>query len=168
MSSKKKPKYRLEPLLIVKEKHKKQMQIALARAIKHLEEQKEKLKELEKQKEDIIQSKINARRKMTQHVVSGETRVYDSGLHLNYLEKLQDDLTEKEREIEYQNEAIQEAEDGVKKSRRDFIDASRDLQMMEKHKELWMKQIKKLLDAKEEKELGELANVVHQLKHMKS
>ncbi len=161
--AKKKNKYRLQALLIVKERHKKATEFELARALKHLAEQKEKLKKLEEEKKEIVRKKKQAREEMGQHVIRGETRIYDSSLHLNYLEKLQDDLEAKEKEIEKQKERILEAEEAVKKARRNYIDASKDLQTFEKHKELWQKKMLKELSMKEEKELAEIGNVIHQL-----
>ncbi|MFO1518556.1 MAG: hypothetical protein U1F57_02655 [bacterium] len=164
MAPKKKPKYRLEPLLIVKEKHKKQTEIELGRAIKNLADQKERLKTLEEEKEQIILKKKNARYEMGRRVSQGESRIYDSGLHLNYLEKLQDDVVAKEKEIEAQHEIIAQAEERVKKAKRNYIDASKDLKAMEKHKELWRKKLLKELDYKEQKEMNELGNVIHQIR----
>jgi flagellar export protein FliJ len=166
MASKKKQKYRLEPLLIVKERHKKQTEIELGRAISNLKQQKDRLKTLEEEKEEIIQKKKEARLEMSRRVSVGESRIYDSSLHLNYLEKLQDDQVAKEKEIERQHEVIAEAEERVKKARREYIDAAKDLKMMQKHKELWQKKLMKELDYKEQKEMNELGNVIHQLRRM--
>lgn len=167
MASRKKSKYRLFPLLIVKEKQKKKAEIELSRAIKRVADEKEKLKKFEKEKEEITQKKKNARLEMSRQVSAGESRIYDSGIHLNYLEKLQEDIVAKDKEIERQKEIIQEAEEAVKQAKRDYIDASRDLKMMEKHKELWEKFEMKKLNKLEQKELNELGNVIHQLKGMK-
>ncbi len=164
MAAKKKQKYRLEPLLIVKERYKKQTEIELGRAIKKLKDEKEKLKTLEGEKEEIIRKKKESRLEMSRKVAVGETRVFDSSLHLNYLEKLQDDLTQKEKEIERQHDAIKEAEENLAKARRNYIDACKDLKTMQKHKELWLKKLGKELNMKEQKELNELGNVIHQLK----
>ena len=71
-----------------------------------------------------------------------------------------------EKEIERQHEVIKEAEERVKKARRDYIDAAQDLKMMEKHKELWEKKLQKQLNFKEQKELNELGNVVFQIRRM--
>lgn len=164
MAAKKKQRYRLEPLLTVKERYKKQTEIELGRAIKRLKDEKERLKKLEEEKEEIIQKKKNARLEMGRQVSVGETRIFDSSLHLNYLEKLQDDLTEKEKEIERQHETIKEAEAELAKARRNYIDACKDLKSMQKHKELWLKKLNKELSMKEQKELNELGNVIHQLR----
>lgn len=166
MAAKKKPKYRLQPILLAKERAKKQSEIELGRAIKNLNEQKERLKVLEEEKEKIILKKKQARLEMSRSVVSAETRIYDSSLHLNYLEKLQDDLVMKEKEIERQHEIIAEAEETVKKAKQNYIQAAKELKTMEKHKELWMKKLQKELNFQEQKEMNELGNVVHQLRKM--
>ena len=166
MAPKKKQKYRLEPLLIVKEKHKRETEIELGKAIRNVAEQKERLKVLEQEKENIIKRKLQARLDMSRQVAGGETRIFDSGLHLNYLDKLQDDVVAKEKEIERQHETIKEAEERVKKARRDYIDASQDLKMMQKHKELWQKKLQKELDYKEQKEMNELGNAIFQIRRM--
>jgi hypothetical protein len=72
----------------------------------------------------------------------------------------------KEKEIERQHEIIAEAEERVKKAKRDYIDAAKDLKTMQKHKELWQKKIMKELNYKEQKEMNELGNVIHQLRRM--
>ena len=166
MTAKKKTKYRLIPLLIVKEKQKKRAEIELGKAIKRLTEEKEKLKKFEKEKEEIAQKKKEARLKMSQQVLENESRIYDSSLHLNYLEKLQEDLEAKQKEIEHQKETIQEAEKEVKQARRNYIDASRDLKTMEKHREFWEKKQMKELNREEQKQMNELGNVIHQLRKM--
>lgn len=166
MVAKAKQRYRLEPLLLVKEKHKKQMEIELGRAIKNAKEQKERLKVLEEEKQEIIRRKRAARLKLSEYIVSGETRIANSSIHLNFLEKLQDDLQAKDLEIVDQHQRIEEAEEEVKKARRNFIDAVKDLKAMEKHKELWKKKLLKELSAREQKEMNELGNVMHQLKRM--
>lgn len=165
MALKKNQKYRLSPLLIVKERYKKQTEIELGKAITKLKEEKEKLVKLEKEKEEIIQKKKDARMEMSRRVSVGETRIFDSSIHLNYLEKLQDDLEKKEKEIEKQHETIKEAEEALKKARRNYIDACKDLKTMQKHKELWLKKIAKELNMKEQKELNELGNVIHQIRN---
>jgi len=164
VASTKKQKYRLEPLLTVKERYKKQTEIELGKAIKKLKEEKERLKVLEREKEEIIRKKKEARLEMSRRVAVGETRIFDSSIHLNYLEKLQDDLTAKEKEIERQHELIKEAEQNLVKARRNYIDACRDLKSLQKHKELWLKKLKKELNLREQKEMNELGNVIHQLR----
>jgi len=166
MALPKRYKYRLEALLIVKGRNKKNAEIELAQARKKLEEEKKELKALEGQKEEIVQLKRNARFKMSQHVSAGESRVFDSSIHLNYLEKLQEDMVRKDLEITQQHEKIEKAKQRLERAKQDFILASRELQAMEKHKEMWIKKVMKELDVKEQKQLGELANATFQIKKM--
>ncbi len=159
-------KYRLEALLVVKERNKKAAEAELSRAKKQLEDEKQTLKRFEEEKEKIIAAKLNARLKMSQHVTSGETRVFDSSIHLNYLEKLQDDLTNKNQEISLQNDKIKRAEERVEMAKKDFIQASKELQTMEKHKEMWIKKVMKELNAVEQKQMNELGNAIFQIRKM--
>ena len=79
---------------------------------------------------------------------------------------MQEDLEAKQKEIEHQKETIQETEKEVKQARRNYIDASRDLKTMEKHREFWEKKQMKELNREEQKQMNELGNVIHQLRKM--
>ena len=70
----------------------------------------------------------------------------------------------KEEEIQRQKEVIEQCEVQVKRARRDYIDAAKELRIMEKHKELWKKKLQKELSKIEEREMDELGNVIHQLR----
>ena len=50
------------------------------------------------------------------------------------------------------------------RARRDYVDAARELQVMEKHKELWEKKLQNELTRKEEREMDELGGTIHQLR----
>lgn len=163
----KKEKYRLQPLLQVKLKHKRATEIALSKAFQALKKEEEKLKVLEKEKQEIIQKREESRREMSEKVARGESVVYDSNIHLNYLKKLKEDEEKKDQEIEDQKEAIKRAEEALAQAKRDYIDACKEVKIMEKHKELWRKKIKKELEFQEQKEMNELGNVIHQLRKMR-
>ncbi|MFH1722527.1 MAG: hypothetical protein ABH950_07995, partial [Candidatus Altiarchaeota archaeon] len=78
--------------------------------------------------------------------------------------RLEEDEELKEKEIEDQKEVIVEAEKAVKRARRDYIDAAKEFQIMEKHKELWERKIQNEINKKDEKEMDELGNIIHQLR----
>ena len=59
---------------------------------------------------------------------------------------------------------IENCELQVKRARRDYIDAAKDLRVMEKHKDLWRKKMNLELLRAEEKEMDELGNVMHELR----
>lgn len=158
--------YRLQPLLRIKQQAKRRTEIALAKAIVKLEEEKKKKEKLEEEKAKIVQKKKDARQKMYDKMLAGTSVVHDNNVHVNYIRKLEEDRKAKDREIEEQVEVIKAAEKAVARARRDYIDAAKELQVMEKHKELWQKKVQKEITQREEREMDELGNVIHQLKNM--
>jgi flagellar export protein FliJ len=158
-----KPKYRLQALLTLRGRLKKKAEMALARAIKELNEAKERLKKLEKEKERIVEEYEQARKDMAQQML-GASSVGKGNVYVNFLRKLKEDEEAKEEEIEDQKQVVQEKEDGVAMARRDYIDAAKQLQVMEKHKELWEKKLRKELSMREQREMNELGNSIHQLR----
>ena len=164
----KKPKYRLEVLLQMKERAKRTSEMALARAIRALEEEKEKLKKLEEKKKEIRMKREKARTEMRQKVAGGQSRIKETQFHLNYMTKLEDDEKTVDREIEEQKEEVTTAQDKLKRARRDYVDAATELNTMKKHKELWSKKERQALSALENKQMNELAGTVHQMNRMRA
>lgn len=163
----KKEKYRLEALLKIKLRQKRDSEVQLARAIRALEEEKSLLKKLEGTREEILQRKDKARRDLSEKIAEGQSTVKQSQFHLGYMMKLQDDQEKVEAEIITQKEALEHAQEKLKRARRNYVDAATELNVMEKHKELWAKKLERKLTAAEDKQLGELANVMHQITKMK-
>ena len=156
-------KYRLQALLTIKARLKKKAEMALARALMELKEAKEKLKRLEEEKEEIIEEWKEARAEMKRDEQAGIS-VKKSNVHVNFMRKLKEDEEAKQEEIEDQEQVVEDCETAVAVARRDYIDAAKELQIMEKHKELWEKKIKAELNRKEQKEMDELGSAIHQLR----
>ncbi|MBI1910174.1 MAG: hypothetical protein HYS22_08410 [Deltaproteobacteria bacterium] len=159
-----KVRYRLQPLLEIKSRAKKKAEIALARAIVKLEAEKKKLERLKEEKKEIVRKRKEYREKLHQKIASGVSAVRDSQAHINYLRRLEEEEKEKEKEIEDQKEVIVGAETAVKRARRDYVDAAKELRIMEKHKALWWKKVERAINVKEEREMDELGNLIHQLR----
>lgn len=157
-------KYRLQPLLEMKSRARKKAEIALARAIVRLEQEKKKLKKLEEEKKEIIRKRKEFRLRMHEQIASGDAHAKDGWVGVNFLRKLEDDEKKKDEEIERQKVVIENCEIQLKRARRDYIDAVKELRVMEKHKELWKKKLEKEITREEEREMDELGNVIHQLK----
>ena len=153
-------KYRLEALLRLKEKNKKEAEVLLARAIRKLEDEKKKLEQLKEEKKKLIQEQRQARQKMDAQMSAGG-RVGVGCVHVNFLRKMKELLEEKDQQIEDQVETVEEAKAGVAKARRHYIDASREHQVMKKHKELWAKKLRKEATLKDEREMDELGQAIH-------
>ncbi len=161
---KKKTKYRLQVLLDIREKNKRKAEIELGKAIAKLKEEEKRLEELKEEKEKLKKKKQNSIQEMSDKLSSGESLVKESQLHVNFLRKITEDIEAKDKEIEDQKEVIEQAKQRVAEARREYIDACKLLQIMEKHKELWEKKLQKKLSMAEEKQLGELGNVIHTMK----
>ena len=157
------PKYRLQALLTIKARMKKKAEMALARALIELKEAKEKLKKLEREKEEIIEKWNEARQEMKRDEQAG-IMVKRSNVHVNFMRKLKEDEEAKQEEIEDQEQVIEDCETAVAAARREYIDAAKELQVMEKHKELWEKKQKAELNRREQKEMDELGSAIHQLR----
>lgn len=158
-----KPRYRLEALLRVKFREKQRAEIALAKAIIALKQAREKERQLLREKDEIVQEWHTMRDEMSREMGQGRL-VFDGTVYVNYLRKLKEEEVAKEEEIEAQRQEIQRCEERVARRRRDYIDAAREHQVMEKHKDLWQKRLQAELSRKEEKEFDELANTIHQLR----
>lgn len=163
MSKKKNLKYRLEALLTVKLRNKRNCEIQLARAFATLKEEEQKLKDLEEEKQDIIQRREDSRKDMALRVSSGESRVSETHGHLDFIKKLIEDEEKKDEEIKEQKEEVKSAEEKLAQAKRDYIDACKEVKIMEKHKALWRKKVAHELEREEAKIMNELGNVLYQL-----
>lgn len=159
-------KYRLQALLTIKQQMKTKAEAALAFAIKALMEAREKLKKLEHEKEEIIEAWKQARREMKLRV-GGGVMIGEGNVYVNYLRKLKEDEENKQDEIDDQKGVVEESEQAVKAARKEYIEACKELRVMEKHKELWEKKVKAEISRKEEREMDDLGNVIHQLRRMR-
>lgn len=157
------PKYRLEVLLRIKERLKKRAEMELARALKKLLEEQEALRRFEQELEEIIE-KWNTGRLEMKSSFDGGPLVGKGNVHVDYLRGIKEDEAAKRKEIDEQKEQVVQAETKVAAARRNYIDACKELQIMEKHKELWQKKMRGELGKLEARKLDELGNAIHQLK----
>lgn len=156
-------KYRLEPLLRIKARARKRAEIALAQAIGHLEREKKRKTELEEEKQHLVETKKEVRTELDIRMTSVEGVVSDSFRYIDYMRGLDEDVHQKERDIERQDEVIEDAKVVVARARRDYMDAAQEHKVMEKHKELWQKKQQKEVTRREQKEMDELGQVIHQM-----
>ena len=158
-----KQRYRLQALLTIKAHAKKRAEIALAKAIIALKKAEERLEELKEEKKKIVERWKKARIEMKERVARGAF-VGEGNVHVNFLRKLKEDEEQKDEEIEDQKLTVEECKENVAVARRKYIDAAKELQVMEKHKELWEKKIRAEITRREEREMDELGSTIHQLR----
>jgi flagellar export protein FliJ len=156
-------KYRLEPLLRIKARARKRTEIALAKAIGHLEREKKRKTELEEEKQNLIDTKKEIRDELDRSITSDAGMVQDSYRYIDYMRGLDEDIHQKDRDIERQEDIIEDAKVVVTRARRDYIDAAKEHKIMEKHKELWVRRHQKELARREQKEMDELGQVIHRM-----
>jgi len=92
-------KYRLQPLLLIKERARKRAEIALAKALVRLEQEKKKLVKLEEEKKEIIRKRKKIRIELHEKVSTGLASAKDGQVGINFLRKLEDDEKLKDEEI---------------------------------------------------------------------
>ena len=109
-----------------------------------------------------------ARNDMRTRISSGQASVKDSQFHLGFIEKLKGDEEIIEQEIKDQKEIVRQAEDKLKRAKRDYQEAASDLNVIEKHRELWVKAQRLKLNAAENKLMNELGNTVFQINRMQA
>lgn len=157
-------KYRLDVLLRLKERQKKEAEQALSVAIQELKQEEEKLQQLESLKQSVIEKREKYRKEMRDKVSTGQSQVRQSEYYMNYMKKLSEDEELIQLDIENQKQVINNAEEKLKRAKRDYIDASTELNMMEKHKDVWQKKKQKEKIKIENKKMNEMGNIVHQIK----
>lgn len=160
----KQPHYRLQVLLDQKARLKQKAEIRLAQTIARLEAEKKRLRRFEEEREAMIAKRKEVRLELHQRVSTGKARIKDGSYGIHYLKRLEEEQKQKEAQIENQKRLILDCETEVKRARRDYINAVKELRIMEKHKELWWKKAQLELLRHEEKEMDELGNIIHQLK----
>ena len=158
-----KAKYRLQVLLVIKERAKKQTEIALARALQKLAAEEKKLQELEEEKQKIEKRIADERSALFDKIAGGDALMKDPQVRQNFLRKLAEDLEDVERRIEDQKEVIRQAKLKVQRCRQDYILAAQELNIMQQHKDLWEKKVRKELNEKEDKLMNEIGQVVFEM-----
>ncbi|PIR20322.1 MAG: hypothetical protein COV45_07165 [Deltaproteobacteria bacterium CG11_big_fil_rev_8_21_14_0_20_47_16] len=153
-------KYRLEVLLKTRERDKRKAEEALAKAINALNKARKKEEELVEEKEKIHQAWLDKRQEMRDQMDVGG-RIGEGNRFVNYLRKLEEDEVAKQEEIDLQKEVVQQCEEKVVQCRRNYVDAAKAMQVMEKHKDLWRKKLAHELSRKEEREFDELGGIIH-------
>jgi flagellar export protein FliJ len=160
-------KYRLQPLLDQKSRLRKRAEMFLAKAIMRLKKEKERLETFKKERLEIIAKRKEVRANLHARVCSGKALIKDGSFGIHFIKKLEEDQKAKEKDIKNQKRVIVDCETEVQRARRDYINAAKEVRIMEKHKELWAKKVRHEMERREEVEMDELGNIIHQLKRQR-
>ncbi|MBL8196417.1 MAG: flagellar FliJ family protein [Blastocatellia bacterium] len=156
-----KVKYRLQPILDEKERLRED-------AIQFLNKKKDELKAEEKKLEQIkeeLTAAIERKNQMTQEyndkMFSGKYTVDEIKIRKIHIEDMISKIEEIKQAVENQRKAVARAEGEVRKAEDALIAASKEVQVMEKHKENWHQALKEEERKKEAKQLEEIAQIMY-------
>lgn len=155
------PKYRLQPILDEKERLKEE-------AVRFLEKKKEehaaeirKLEGLQNDLQKAIDYKENLVEDYNRNMFEGNFNVDQIKIRRLHIEDATAKIAEARQNVERQEKAVERALNEVRKAEDALITASKEVQVMEKHKENWIKAIKEEELKKEAKELEEIAQTMY-------
>ncbi|HET6266714.1 MAG TPA: hypothetical protein VFG11_03280 [Acidobacteriota bacterium] len=155
------PKYRLQPVLDKREKKKKDAEKALADARAEVAKQQEILR---KREEDVVKA-IHKKDQysadfMTKMQAGMETLKITTGKA--YLEVLKQAIVTAKNKVEEQKKIVAEKEKKEKDAMSAVTEATKEMKVIEKHKENWADQLVKEQEYKEEKEQEEVAQNLYE------
>ncbi len=156
------PKYRLQALLEIRQRAEEEAKDAFAAAMNQLREEEQLLKDFEDELKRMIEDRHRRREEYAQKLASGEMKITDQSNAYRYIDRLKEKETEQQGKIDGQRENVREAEKALKRAQDLLIQASQDLKALEKHRENWLKKLKKERQLKEEDTMDEIAQVMYQ------
>ena len=155
------PPYRLQTLLEMRETAEEEAKRAFSDAVRALTKEQEALKKLE---DDLERRKIERKAKVQTYMEEVMKRgVFATGMtQMNRFEqKLKDDEAQVGLDIERQKETVRQAELHVEAKRVEMAEAAKDKKAIEKHKDTWTKQVKKVAQDREDLQQEEVGNALH-------
>lgn len=155
------PQYRLQTLLEMREAAEEEAKQVFSEAMRALAKEQAALKKLE---EDLERRKAERKQKVQTYMEEVMKRgVYATGMtQMNRFEqKLKDDEAQVGLDIERQKETVRQAELMVEQRRMEMAEAAKDKKAIEKHKDTWKKEIKKVQQDREDMQGEEIGNALH-------
>lgn len=153
--------YRLQPVLDIREKKEEEAKIALASSQTKLQQEMEKEKLLKEEQQTIQQAQQKVYQQMSNKLSQGSMKIQELQLYQNYKKGLINEELKVVEKITQQQQEIKKAQLNVNSARQKLIDACKERQIIEKHKENWLQKVKKEQEQKEQKEQDELGNVLY-------
>ena len=158
------PDYRLATLLKLRERKKEEAERYLATCLSALREEQKRLQEMEEELDRMVARRKAKMREYAEKSMRGEMSAQSVVGANVYIERLKDQEEAQESAIEGQKGVIRQRQDDVDGARSDLVDASQELQALEKHREKWAEKVRKEREAREENRMDELAQAIHRAK----
>ncbi|MFN7928229.1 MAG: flagellar FliJ family protein [Blastocatellia bacterium] len=159
----KKPKYRLEPLVYLREKAKQEAERLTG-------ERRNKLliaeAELERRQHSVTQCRTeqNQKRDAMLHQASGGIEAGHLQNHRLHLADLKDMEAQLNEAVETQQQVVRRAEVELEKALAHLLEATKELRTVEKHREVWRERMRQESLRQEQKLNDEIGALLHQNK----
>jgi hypothetical protein len=153
----KKPKYRLEVLMDIREKAKKEAEEFYAEQQKKLVIEQKKHEDMKQTLRDMVAMRQQKKAEYAEKMRSGELNVQQITGNDRHIEKLKQEENAYQVEINRQAERVNDAQSDVDEAMEAMLKASQDYKALEKHKEKWEKKVKRELMLKEEEAVEDIA-----------
>ncbi|MCS6885554.1 MAG: hypothetical protein RMM17_04285 [Acidobacteriota bacterium] len=155
------PKYRLQPILDEKENKKQEAARFLNKKKEELALEEQKLEQAKLEHARAIQKKEEMVREYNENMFAGKYTIEQIKIRKLHIEDQQRRIEELRQAVERQKKAVERAELEVKKAEEALINASKEVQVMQKHKENWQRAVQEEALKKEAKQLEEIAQSMY-------
>lgn len=154
-------KYRLQIVLDKRQKIKEDAEKNLGEAQKAVLEQQKIEEECVRDVEKAKKRKDDEKAELNRKTMEGQLSIEKIKMGKEFLKTLDFEIKKAQEKLEQQRVKVQEAKDFVEKRRAELVEATKEFQAIEKHKEKWLEQTKKETEAKEQEEQEEIGNVLY-------
>lgn len=151
------PAYRLQVLFEMREKKKKEAEELYAEKKKKVIEEQKKLDDMKDTLKEMVQHRHDKKREYAERTRAGEYTVSQITANDRHVERLKQKEQAYQVEIDRQAERLQEAERVAQEAMDALVKATQDHKALEKHKEKWLKAVKREMAMKEELAVEDIA-----------
>ncbi|MEZ4272563.1 MAG: hypothetical protein R3C68_14385 [Myxococcota bacterium] len=152
-----KEEYRLKTLFKLRELKKEQAERYLATCLQALRVEQDRQREMEEELERMIARREAKKREYAEKAMSGKMDARSAVAANLYIERLREQEQVQEDAIEGQKGVVAEKKQDVQGARADLVNATQELKALEKHREKWQEEVKRVRQSKEEETLDEVA-----------
>ena len=156
------PPYRLQTLLEMRERKKEAAERFLSECMRNLKTEQDRQKAMEQELERMIAKRDTKRREYMEQAMRGEISATEAIASNKYIDRLKELEVLQRDAIEGQKAVVRQRQEDVESARQALVLATQELKALEKHKEKWLEQVKKEIQAKQEDVMDEIAQTIFQ------
>lgn len=151
------PAYRLQALFDIREKEKDQAEEAYAEKKRGVAEQEKIRDEMKQNLRDMVALREAKKQEYNEKMREGALNVTQIQANDRHIERLKHEEQAYQVEISRQEDRVREAEAEAEEAMQAMLKANQEFKALEKHKEKWLKQVKREMALKEEDALEDIA-----------